>query len=46
MVEGALESWSSPQNCDDADGNVSPLAAEVAGNGIDDDCDHQIDEAA
>ncbi len=33
-------------DCNDADGSVSPLAAEVASNGIDDDCDHQIDEAA
>jgi hypothetical protein len=32
-------------DCDDADAAVNPLAAEVAGNGIDDDCDHLIDEA-
>jgi hypothetical protein len=31
-------------DCDDEDANVSPLAAELAGNGIDDDCDHQVDE--
>jgi hypothetical protein len=33
-------------DCDDEDANVSPEAAEVAGNGIDDDCDGETDEAA
>lgn len=33
-------------DCDDANAAVNPLAAEVLGNGIDDDCDHLIDEAA
>jgi hypothetical protein len=32
-------------DCDDTDADVSPLADEIAGNGIDDDCDHEIDEA-
>jgi hypothetical protein len=32
-------------DCDDANAAVSPLASEVAGNGVDDDCDHLVDEA-
>jgi len=32
-------------DCDDTNADVSPLADEIAGNGIDDDCDHEIDEA-
>lgn len=31
-------------DCDDTDDQVSPLVAEVASNGIDDDCDLLIDE--
>ena len=31
-------------DCDDEDAAVNPLATEVAGNGIDDDCDHLTDE--
>jgi hypothetical protein len=32
-------------DCDDEDASVSPLAAELADNGIDYDCDRQVDEA-
>ncbi len=32
-------------DCDDLDPNVSPLAAENCGNGIDDDCDNATDAA-
>jgi uncharacterized coiled-coil protein SlyX len=31
-------------DCDDEDAAVSPLADEVPANGIDDDCDFQVDE--
>lgn len=31
-------------DCDDTNAAVSPLAAEVPGNGIDDDCDFAVDE--
>ncbi len=33
-----------PGDCDDTAADVSPGATEVAGNGIDDDCDGAIDE--
>lgn len=32
-------------DCDDANAAVNPLASEVPGNGVDDDCDHLVDEA-
>ena len=31
-------------DCDDADGEVSPSAPERPGNGVDDDCDGEVDE--
>ena len=30
-------------DCDDTDPNVSPAIMEIAGNGVDDDCDGTID---
>ncbi len=33
-----------PPDCDDSNDDVSPYAAEVCGNGVDDDCDGEVDE--
>jgi hypothetical protein len=45
FVDDDGDTFTEIQNdCDDADAAVNPLATEVAGNGIDDDCDHVIDE--
>ena len=32
-------------DCDDENPDANPLETEVAGNGVDDDCDHFVDEA-
>ena len=32
-------------DCDDENADVSPLASEIPANGVDDDCDHVVDEA-
>ena len=45
FVDDDGDTFSEVQNdCDDDDAAVNPLATEVAGNEIDDDCDHLIDE--
>ena len=45
FVDDDGDTFTEIQNdCDDEDAAVNPLATEVAGNGIDDDCDHVIDE--
>jgi len=32
-------------DCDDTDGDVSPAATEIAGDGVDNDCDGSVDES-
>ncbi len=38
------DGWSPPEDCDDADADVSPDAHEVCGNDTDEDCDGAADE--
>ena len=37
--DGDGDGWRPPADCDDAKASVNPAAPEVAGNGVDDDCD-------
>ena len=40
------DGWSPPQDCDDTNPNVNPSALEVCGDGIDNNCNGQVDENA
>lgn len=40
------DGWTVPQDCDDADPDVNPGAAEAAGDGVDSDCDGLDDPQA
>lgn len=40
------DGWSPPQDCDDTNPNVNPSASEVCGDGIDNNCNGQVDENA
>ena len=44
QTDGDGDTWGEACDCDDTDPDVNPGAEEVPGNGIDDDCDGQIDE--
>ncbi len=41
----AEESFGGEMDCDDTDPGVNPGAGEIAGDGIDNDCDGEIDES-
>ncbi|MBL7964743.1 MAG: hypothetical protein JNM31_12975 [Flavobacteriales bacterium] len=43
LIDADGDGWAPPSDCDDADPNVYPNRAEVC-DGIDNDCDGQIDE--
>ena len=43
--DGYLDEVCGGNDCDDNDPEVNPNHVEIPGNGIDDDCDGQIDES-
>ena len=38
------DGFSDAEDCDDSDASIYPGAEEVCGNGVDDNCDDQVDE--
>ncbi|MFZ5482495.1 MAG: MopE-related protein [Myxococcota bacterium] len=45
-ADGDDDGWDVGDDCDDTNPDVNPGAAEVEANGVDDDCDGEIDEPA
>jgi hypothetical protein len=43
-VDVDRDGWCRPEDCDDEDALTHPGAAETCGNGLDDDCDGEVDE--